>query len=94
MDGTGDLRLRHAQPSDYERVVAVMDDWWDGRPMGTRMSHAFFAHFRSTSFVIEADTELVGFLLGFLSQTRDNEAYIHFVGVHPDYRGMGFGRRL
>jgi GNAT superfamily N-acetyltransferase len=94
VDRTGDLKLRHAQPSDYERVMAVMDEWWDGRPVSTRMSRVFFAHISSTSFVIEADTELVGFLLGFLSQTRENEASIHFVGVHPDYRGMGFGRRL
>jgi predicted GNAT superfamily acetyltransferase len=33
-------------------------------------------------------------LIAFLSQSREGEAYIHFVGVHPDRRGMGIGRRL
>ena len=32
--------------------------------------------------------------VGFMSQSRPAEAYIHFVGVHPDERGHGLGRRL
>jgi ribosomal protein S18 acetylase RimI-like enzyme len=31
---------------------------------------------------------------GFLSQTEPHEAYIHFVGIAPEYRGAGLGRRL
>jgi ribosomal protein S18 acetylase RimI-like enzyme len=42
----------------------------------------------------ERDGELAGFLVGFLSQSRPAEAYIHFVGVHPGARGSGLGRRL
>jgi len=94
VDATGALRLRHLQPSDYARVLAVIDEWWDGRPMSARLSHVFFSHFAPTSFVIETDTELVGFLLGFLSQTREDEAYVHFAGVHPNFRRLGLGRRL
>ncbi|SDC64369.1 Acetyltransferase (GNAT) family protein [Shouchella lonarensis] len=37
---------------------------------------------------------MVAFLIGFLSQTQTDEAYIHFVGVHPDYRGRYIGQRL
>ena len=62
--------------------------------MSTRLSHVFFSHFAPTSFVLESDDELVGFLLGFLSQTHPQEAYVHFVGVHPGYRRLGLGRRL
>jgi GNAT superfamily N-acetyltransferase len=94
VDITSGLRLRHTQPGDYGRVLEVMDDWWGGLPRSARLSHAFFSHFGPTSFVIETETELVGFLLGFLSRTRDDEAYIHFVGVHPDFRRLGLGRRL
>jgi GNAT superfamily N-acetyltransferase len=88
------MRLRHAHPADYDRVLAVIDAWWDGRPMGARLSHVFFSHFAPTSFVLESDGELIGFLLGFLSQTHPEEAYIHFVGIHPEYRRLGLGRRL
>jgi ribosomal protein S18 acetylase RimI-like enzyme len=44
--------------------------------------------------VIEKNEELIAFLIGFLSPSRINEGYIHFAGVHPDYRGMGFGNYL
>ena len=87
------LRLRRIEPSDHGRIVAVIDRWW-GRPMSGRLSHVFFVHFQPTSFVIECGDELLGFLLGFVSQTTPGEAYVHFVGVHPDYRHLGLGRRL
>jgi ribosomal protein S18 acetylase RimI-like enzyme len=55
----------------------------------------FFIHFEGTSFVAEdRDGELLAFLCGFLSQTEEDEAYIHFVGVTPDPRGEGLGRAL
>jgi len=62
--------------------------------MSGRLSHVFFSHFSPTSFVLETDAEMLGFLLGFLSQTHLCEAYVHFVGVHPDYRRLGLARRL
>lgn len=34
------------------------------------------------------------FLIGFLSQSNTKEGYIHFAGVHPDYRGIGLGEYL
>ena len=88
------LRLRHAHSLDYDRVLAVTDGWWGGRAVNSKLSHVYFSHFASTSFVLESDAELVGFLLGFLSQNYPDEAYIHVVGVHPDYRRLGLGRRL
>jgi len=90
----GDLLLRHAEPSDHARVIAVLDQWWDGRPMTAMLPRLFFVHFRPTSFVLERDGELVGFLCGFVSQTDPTQAYVHFVGVDPRLRGRGAGRLL
>jgi len=54
----------------------------------------FFVHFRQTSFVAEDNGNRVGFLTGFISQTFPEEAYIHFAGVHPEFRQRGVGRAL
>ena len=54
----------------------------------------FFTHFRDTSFAVEDQGRLVGFLCGFRSQTHDDEGYIHFVGVDPSARALGIGRAL
>jgi ribosomal protein S18 acetylase RimI-like enzyme len=37
---------------------------------------------------------MVAFLVAFLSPSRPDEAYIHFVGVHPDHRHAGLARSL
>jgi predicted GNAT superfamily acetyltransferase len=92
--GTGDLLVRHAEPGDHARVMAVLDDWWGGRQMTAMLPRLFFVHFRPTSFVLERDGDLVGFLCGFVSQTDPTQAYAHFVGVDPRLRGQGAGRLL
>ncbi len=88
------VRIRHAEPEDYQSVINVVDEWWGGRQMYLMLPRLFFTHFRPTSFVAESDGRMVAFLIGFLSQTFPEEAYIHFVGVHPDCRRDGLGRSL
>jgi predicted GNAT superfamily acetyltransferase len=90
----GGLAVRHAEPTDHARVVAVVDAWWGGRQMAAMLPRLFFVYFRPTSFVLERDGELAGFLCGFVSQTDPDEAYVHFVGVDPAVRGTGAGRML
>jgi len=91
---TRQIRLRNITPEDYALVIRVVDDWWGGRTMNAMLPKLFFVHFRDTSFVAEVNGDLVGFLIGFLSPALTDEAYIHFVGVHPDYRKLGVGRTL
>ena len=50
--------VRHAEPADYGRVIAIVDDWWGGRPMAAMLPKLFFVHFRDTSFVAEEEDEL------------------------------------
>jgi ribosomal protein S18 acetylase RimI-like enzyme len=88
-------QIRHAAPADYGRVIQHVNAWWGGREMAPMLPKLFFLHFEGTSFVAEdSDGRLVAFLIGFLSQTDADEAYIHFVGVAPEERGTGLGREL
>jgi ribosomal protein S18 acetylase RimI-like enzyme len=89
------MTIRHAKPSDYGRVIGRVNVWWGGREMAPALPQLFFLHFEGTSFVAEdEDGDLVGFLVGFLSQANPDEAYIHFVGVSPERRGQGIGSSL
>ena len=54
----------------------------------------FLVHFCPTSFVAEHDGLIVGFVVGLVSQSYRDEGYIHFVGVHPNFREGGLGRQL
>jgi ribosomal protein S18 acetylase RimI-like enzyme len=89
------MEVRHAQPADYGRVIGRVNAWWGGRDMAPMLPRLFFVHFEGTSYVVDdEDGQLAAFLIGFLSQARDDEAYIHFVGVSPEHRGSGLGRLL
>jgi len=74
--------------------MAVMPGWWGGRDLRALLPRIFFEHFRTTSFVAEREEQLVGFLVGFLCPTHDDEAYVHFVGVDPAWRRAGLARDL
>jgi ribosomal protein S18 acetylase RimI-like enzyme len=88
-------RVRHARPDDHARIVAVIDDWWGGRRLSALVPALFLEHFAGTSYVAETDEgDLAGFLIGFRSQDHPDEAYVHFLGVHPAHRGSGLGREL
>ncbi|MFA1546829.1 N-acetyltransferase family protein [Actinomadura chokoriensis] len=87
------VHLRPAEPEDYDRIVSVMDDWW-GRPIGSILPRLFLDHFHRTSLVAEDGDGLAGFLIGLLSHSMPDTAYIHAVGVAPRLRGNGLARRL
>ncbi len=87
------ISLRPARPDDYEPIAAVADDWW-GRPIVRVLPKLFLDHFHRTSLVAEREGELAGFLIGFCSPSKPDEAYIHFLGVAPAERRQGLARRL
>jgi predicted N-acetyltransferase YhbS len=89
-----ELSIRHAEPSDYQSIIEVINDWWGGRRMTDMLPKLFFVHFRPTSFVAEYNSQVVGFIIGFVSQTFPEEAYIHFAGVHPEFRNAELGKML
>jgi ribosomal protein S18 acetylase RimI-like enzyme len=99
------LTLRPPTGADHARVLAVLDAWWGGLggPAGEAqrrmlLPRLFFDHFGGSSFLVERAGdragEVVAFLIGFLSPTHIEQAYIHFVGVDPALRGRGLGALL
>jgi ribosomal protein S18 acetylase RimI-like enzyme len=96
------VTLRPPTEDDNTRLVEAVRTWWDDVPaLADRgaervalVPRLFLQHFTDTSLIAEAEGQLVGFLIGFLSQSRSNQAYIHFVGVAPSHRRAGLGAAL
>jgi ribosomal protein S18 acetylase RimI-like enzyme len=88
------LIFRRPIPDDWERVLAVMPAWWGGRDLRSLLPQVFFEHFRGTSLLVEHEDTLAGFLVGFLCADHPDEAYIHFVGVAPEWRRAGLASDL
>jgi ribosomal protein S18 acetylase RimI-like enzyme len=90
----GGYRLRPARPADYDPIAAVADKWW-GRPVLTHLPRLFLDHFHATSLIAEGpDDRLVGFVVGLLSPSQPDKAYIQFVAVVPHARRTGLARAL
>lgn len=85
--------IRTARPGDHDRIAAVLDSWW-GRPVRSALPRLFLDHFHTTSLVAEHNSDLTGFLVGFLSPSRPEAAYIHFAGVAPEARRSGLAGEL
>lgn len=75
------MLIRTVGSSDYDSIIAVVDDWWGGRTMRDMLPRLCFDHFRKTSFVAIDGREIAGFLIGFLSPSEPSTAYVHFIGV-------------
>jgi ribosomal protein S18 acetylase RimI-like enzyme len=83
------------EDSDFTHISTNLDSWWGGRNMAPMLPRLWFKDFQSTSFVIRSqDSTPIAFLVGYISQTDETKAYVHFIGVDPDYRKDGLGRSL
>jgi ribosomal protein S18 acetylase RimI-like enzyme len=87
-------RVRLAAIDDHLPLVRSLDDWW-GRPTRHRLPRLWFEHFTGTSLVAEDEAgRRIGFVVGFVSPDRPEEAYVHLLGVAPGRRRRGVGRTL
>lgn len=88
------ITVRAARAADFDRIIAVVDDWW-GRPASRDLTRLFLDHFSDSSLIAEDDDgELAGFVVAFLSPSKPEMAYIHFTGVSPEHRRDGLARYL
>lgn len=92
---TDEILVRRPTEADQPRIVGQIDDWWGGRTLHQLLPRLWFQHFAGTSWVAEdADGRVVGFLVGFISPDRPDEAYVHMIATSPSRRHAGLGRML
>ena len=76
-------------------MIQHVNAWWGGRDMAPMLPKLFFLHFEGTSFVAEDDEgKLVGFLIGFLSQTDRRRRTSTSSAWRRSIAGRGIGREL
>ena len=92
------LRLRRPQEADHPQLVGVVDAWWGGRLLHELLPRVWLQHFTGTSWIAEtgetAEGQLAGFLVGFISPDRPEEAYIHMIATNPGLRKRAVARTL
>jgi len=89
--------LRAPRPliaADFDAARAVADDWF-GHPVGLTLHRLFFDQLGPHGVWIERDDGApAGFLLGLVSESEPDLAYVHLHAVDPALRGQGVGAAL
>jgi GNAT superfamily N-acetyltransferase len=88
------MKLELLSSADYEFLSSIVDEWWGNRPVRHLLQRLFLEHFGSSSYKLVEGDAIVAFLVGFRSQSQPQIAYVHFVGVHPEWRKQGLARQL
>lgn len=87
------MLTRALSKADFDEVVRMIDRWWSGPT--TALAHPiFFYELGQAARVVEHNGQLVGFLLGFMTDAQPRVGYVHLIGVDPNYRRKGVARRL
>lgn len=88
------MKIENIRSSDYDMIIGLLSEWWNGREVAAMLPRLFFTHFNNTSFIIKEKETIVGFIVGFISQTEKTKAYVHFIGVNPVMRNRKIGKLL
>lgn len=70
------MNIRNIQNGDFLRISTNLNTWWGGRDMADMLPRLFIHHFKATSFIMEGEGETIGFLIGFISPSHAEQAYI------------------
>ena len=90
------MNIRSITKADYNKIVSLLDTWWGG-PAPNFALHVFFHELGENSLIAEENGELIGFLFGFVvprTTQAPSTGYVHLVGISPDARRKGVGKRL
>lgn len=93
MDTADGYKARAAVPDDYDAIATVVEDWW-GLPVLAAVPRLFLDHFHRSSLVVDGPRGPLAFLIGILSPSDPDCAYIHFAAVAPQARHAGLARML
>jgi len=91
-----DVNIRNVVEDDFLEISCLAENCNPMSTMTNSVYHLFTKHFKNTSFVVEnrSSHEILGFLLGFISQDDPNESYIHLLCMDPILRGKGVSKTL
>ncbi len=92
------IRIRTAKEDDFKAISKIANNSGSIVPERRSIYHIFTKFFQNTVFVAEniqnKNEIIIGFLIGFISQSNSSECYIHQLYVDPKYRGEGIAFNL
>jgi L-2,4-diaminobutyric acid acetyltransferase len=94
-DDSTSITMRAPSPADGHQMWQLAKDS-GGLDLNSPYAYLLAGHhFASTSVVAEAsDGRLAGFVFAYSPQDRPDTVFVWQVATHPDFRGLGIGKRM
>lgn len=87
------MRVRDGRPNDAEECLKLQT--LDNEKLWEALDFRNSAHHDDVIFLVaEEDSELLGYILGYITPTKRSEALIHETRVHRRMRRKGIGTKL
>ncbi|MCI4345159.1 MAG: GNAT family N-acetyltransferase [Thermoplasmata archaeon] len=88
------VTIRSAAPEDFLDCIRVAHRAWPTFHERNSIYHLFTKYFSATSLVARERGKVVGFVLGFVAQSKRGIGYIHLVATDPTAQRRGIAHRL
>lgn len=88
------LVIRKAREDEFLDIYRFVCSCGVLETYGEHFYRIVIRYFGDTSYVAERDGRILGFMWGFLSQSRPDTFFLWQIGVDPSTRGEGIGARI
>jgi diaminobutyrate acetyltransferase len=89
-----DIKIRNATENDFLDVYNFVSNC---KPLEKYYEHFYkimLRYFSNSCFIAEFKDEIIGFVMGFKSQTDENTFFLWQIGVNPSHRGKKVAENL
>ena len=88
------FRIRNVFEDDFMKIAQLGENCSPMVNERKAIYHLFTKFFKNTSLVLEDNENIKGFLIGFISQENNENAYIHLLCIKKDLRGQNMASNL
>ena len=81
-----EIKIRNVKEKDFLDIMEVATNCEQIPNERDSIFHILTRYFANTCFVAEKEERIVGYMLGWVSQMEETFAYIHNIGIIPDFR--------
>lgn len=88
------LTIRNASENEFLNIYEFVSHC---KPLENYAKHFYkiiLRYFGNTCFLVEYESKIVGFLMGFISQVHEGTYFLWQIGIDPSMQGKGIGSYL
>ena len=88
------INIRNPKESEFEKIYNFVSRCKPLESYGDHFYRIMLRYFNNTCLIAEEENNILGFILGVISQTDPKSYFLWQIGVNPEVQGQGIGRKM